>query len=206
MAGMRSTEVSTKADARRSPLRLVRRIVAAVAVAAVIAAIAALGVWLYIKDTPQYALYLTGQALQNRDYAEFTKYVDIDAVVYTAVDQEITKTEKQQTDQTVIPADDDFDRLGRRFTDDFTSTLRPALAAEIKREVRTQVESGEFRQQIHSDSVTDTYGKVRSVDRKGDTAQVVVVADNGRDFTIKMRKVEGRWRIYELPFETRVAP
>jgi hypothetical protein len=206
MAGMRSTEVSTKEDARRSPLRLIRYIASAILVTATIAAIAVLAVWLYIKGTPQYSLYLTGQALKHRDYAAFTKYVDIDAVVDTAVNQAIAKTKKQQIDRTAIPADDDFDRLGQRFTDDFTKTLRPKLLAEIKREVRTQVESGTFPQRIHSDSVIDTYHKIRSIRREGDKANVTVVGDSGYDFTIKMRKAGGHWRIYELPFETRVAP
>ena len=205
MAGMRSKEVGTEEAARRSPLRLIRFIVGALAVIALIAVVAALGVWLYIKGTPQYSLYLAGQAVENRDYAEFTKYVDIDAVVNTAVDQAVAKTKKQQIDRTAIPADDDFDRLGRRFTDSFTKTLEPALAAEIKREVRQQVESGTFLQRIHSDSVIDTYGKIRSIDRKGDTAYVTVVDDSGYDFTIKLRRDGDHWRIYELPFETRVA-
>ena len=205
MSGMRSTEVGTEEAARRSPLRLIRFIAAALAVIALIAAIAVLGVWLYIKGTPQYSLYLAGQAVENRDYAEFTKYMDIDAVVNTAVDQAVAKTKKQQLDRTGIPADDDFDRLGRRFTDGFTKTLEPALAAEIKREIRQQVESGTFLQRIHSDSVIDTYGKIRSIDQKGDTAYVTVVGSSGYDFTIKLRRDRDHWRIYELPFETRVA-
>ena len=69
-------------------------------VLAAIVLIAVIG-WLYVKSTPQYSLYQASQTVKKHDYNAFTQYVDIDAVVDTAVDQAVTQVKAEQAAQPV---------------------------------------------------------------------------------------------------------
>ena len=183
----------------KSPLRLILIILGAVAA---VVAIAVLSLWLYVKGTPQYSLYLAGQAVEDRNYAEFTRYVDVDQVVDTAMDEGLAQAEREQAKLPSAPGDEAFAELGQELAASMIKALKPTLIAETKKQIRKEVEAGTFEKDIQSESIWESWQKVRSVVRHGDTADVVVRGDDGKDVKMKMRKTGGHWQVYELPIET----
>ena len=106
--------------------------IAAIAVIAMVV-VGGAGYW-YYTTTPTYALYRLPAAMKDRNLTEFEKYVDIEGVVTSAVDQLMS--------QATAKMDGEESGWGADLAKGFMELLKPRLVAMLKKGVIDSVEAG----------------------------------------------------------------
>ncbi len=168
------------------------------------------GWWWWWTTTPQYSIEQAKDAIKNHDIAKFEKYVDLDTTSSKMVDDLLAKPMQEALGPSI---------LGQVLITGIVKLVRPAIAAGVKHEIVTFVETGSFRgsqdsnQEKTSISLSNfddhlgfrkhafkeiAYSKV-----DGDNAQVELIMHNARfnvdiPLDISMRKMDGFWQVIKL--------
>jgi hypothetical protein len=152
-----------------------RRVVASLVVLAVIAAVAvsAWVAWDRYTATPHYATTKALQAMSDRDWESFQRWVDVGSVVKVAV--------KEQAGGQPVPSG-------------FESQARDLLRQRVTGGIRGVPENVPFLALVFSGVVHDAVAT-------GSTATAVISADSGGRsvrMDLKLRRIGGSWRVVEV--------
>jgi hypothetical protein len=144
--------------------------------------------WLDYTRSPAYSLGQLAQAVQDRDWNGFQKYVDIEAVVGQVVDAAVSGSVKGDTLG-----------LGSLVTG-LANTAKPALVQQAKETLRQSIEASAATAGAAAGSLAGFFiaNQVKSVTYVGDEALVTVaVPYSGKvfDVRLKMKRVDDHWRV-----------
>lgn len=99
------------------------------------------GIFLWkFSSSPQYCLLQIKEALENRDYAEFEKYVDVDKTTSSLMDQLI-----QIMQNTSVPQDKGAMLSNLALGMGLFDAIKPQLTLLIKPQIQKWVEDGKFK-------------------------------------------------------------
>lgn len=157
-------------------------------------------VWIYVRSTPQYSLFLTSSAIRAHDYKTFTKYVDIDTVVSNVIDDALAQSAKEQAK---APQGDQWYQLGQSFAQGLITAMKPTLIQKAKDEVQKEVETGTFKNNYSSNNLVVQFFAIK-VKQDGKVADVTIPANNPKNkpLVVKMRQTNGYWQIFNMALDT----
>jgi hypothetical protein len=128
--------------------------------------------------SPRYSLLMISNAVTNRDYDKFSKYVDMDSIVDNTIEDSM-----EETDEDDIFAD---------WTTFLTTSLKETLEASIK----TSIENGEIESGWMSEiTFTDVLFNYKSV-KNGKIVDITL--DKDSPIEISMRQNGSHWEIIKL--------
>lgn len=128
-----------------------------------------------VVQSPQYSVYQMYAAAHNRDYAKFSKYMDVDGVV----DNLTADASKSQGS-------------GSELTATFVQALLPGIKSSLKTSIKQTVEKGEYDKPNSNLSPWSVYQKAK-VTRHGNTADIKM-----GDVTMTARKQGWHWQVFTL--------
>ena len=157
-------------------------------------------VWLYVRSTPQYSLYLISNSVKAHDYKTFTKYVDINTVVSNVIDNALAESAKEEAK---APQGDQWYQLGQAFAQGLITAMKPTLIQKAKDEVQKEVETGTFKNNYSSTNLVVQFFAIK-VKQDGKVANVTIPANNPKNqpLTVKMRQTNGYWQIFDMALDT----
>lgn len=147
--------------------------------------------WTYIRTTPRYSLYMTYRSVINRDYSTFSKYVDVDATVDSFL------ARKLKVDSTKNDSENVLFQMKTALMNMLRKNLEPTAANAMKALVKKGVESGSLFA-LYKPYTVFTLLLGAQVSQDNDDATVAMQEDNGRTITVKMRKLQDHWQVYEF--------
>ena len=181
-------------------------------VGGIILLIAIIGGILYwnFKTGPKYSILQVKTALEDHDFALFEKYVDMESVMSSLIDQvlEINKSTSSPKNE--------WEQLGQDLGTGLVNLLKPQLSSLYKQQIQKWVESGKFEtenstQQNLNYSLNDLWSRsnadkitgIEYIKKEGKIAYIGFGIkqerfDNTLIFNIKMRDKGGYWQVAEL--------
>lgn len=149
--------------------------------------------WTYVRTTPQYSLFKVYQAVSTRDYQTFAKYVDVDRIVDTYIAQKFKDDDTEQSSDNILL------QLRATLMNALQKNLKPAAANTTKIVIKKGVESGTLfaLYKPHTVFMMLITAKVTEVD---DVARVEIKEKDKQTATLKMRKLQDHWQVYEVTF------
>lgn len=118
--------------------------------------------WQYTK-TPKYSLWQAKKAIDQHDLASFEKYVDVEGICSSAIDQlleKISDTEKPK---------DEWEKLGQTIGKGLVTVLKPQLSKIVKQQISDLVEKGEFEvKKNKAESKKSTFSLSNFLNKIGD--------------------------------------
>lgn len=94
------------------------------------------GGYKYYQTTPVYSLNLIRESVQNHDWTEFSKRVDLDSISDSAFEDVLATT---------LTNDSTLDGITKQFAGGILSVMKPGLIGAFKDGIRDYVETGETR-------------------------------------------------------------
>lgn len=137
--------------------------------------------FIYLRMTPQYSLLQIRKAAQQRDYALFEKYVDVNSVVENVFADAMKNTDTENVGM--------FGEL--------LSGLVDSTKNAVKVEFRTSIENGESSNSLYSDMSFINLLTKLEIEKHGKTADIVFKVDDS-EFNASMRNEKGTWRIFKI--------
>ncbi len=134
------------------------------------------------------------KAVEAHDYETFTKYADVDSVVDNMLDKILEESKQEE------PAGDEWYELGKSFAEGLIMMMKPRLKEEAKSEMRRQIESGEFKKEYKPQNIVKAFTKIR-VQKEGKVANVTLTKEDDETFSLKMRKKDGYWQVFDMEFD-----
>jgi hypothetical protein len=159
--------------------------------------------------TPSYSLSKVKQALEQHDIEMFKKYVGLDEVISSLIDQNL-----QNVDQ-VNETTNEMEQLGKEIGSGLIKLFKPQVTEQYKEEITKFIETGTFeyeqntaKDKSYSLSAILTYSNnlngIEYIKEEGKIAYVGIGLKQERYDTvlvidIKMRDKGNYWQIIELP-------
>lgn len=149
--------------------------------------------WTYVRTTPQYSLFNAYRAVSARDYQTFTKYADVDRIVDTYVAQKFKDDDVEQSSDNILL------QLKTTLMNTLRRNVKPAAANTTKIVIKKGVESGTLFVMYQPQTVFMMLltAKVIQVD---DMARVEIKEKDKQTATLKMRRLQDHWQVYEVTF------
>jgi len=142
--------------------------------------------WLWYTTTPQYVVRMTARAVDLGDWQSFTTYVNVPAVVGSAVDAEIARR---------FP---DPDSLLRRVAESAKPQLTQAATAELRDAIEKR--AGRSRQlpaMAYALGPADI-GRLSSGEREARFRVVLPLRGERVPLTVRLARNGGRWHVVEV--------
>ncbi len=140
-----------------------------------------LSLFVYFRSTPQYSLIQIKKASQERDYALFEKYVDVNSIVDNVFAELMQDTDQKEGD------------LFAGILSGMTNTMKDTTKTAFK----TAVENGEYEDSLYSEmNIINLLTKLK-IEKHGKTADVKFEIDE-KVLDITMRNENGIWRIFKI--------
>lgn len=150
-----------------------------------------LGVFAYIKGTPQYSLYQMWRATQNKDYEEFIKYFNVDAVIDDIFNKAVEDVKKQYGG---MYSEEELVQIEM-----LAKTQVEAAKKQAKEEIKKQIEEGKFSlTEDYEIRLLDVFREVKVKKLSRTEANVTMTNKKGQSVTFTMRKKDGYWEIYKI--------
>jgi len=96
--------------------------------------------WQYTR-TPKYSLWQAKKAIEQHDLASFEKYVDVEGVVNSLIDQILEISTEETKPQ------DEWEQLGETIGEGLIMLLKPQLTKILKQQIAEYVETGKFEEE-----------------------------------------------------------
>lgn len=169
--------------------------------------------WQYTQ-TPEYSLLQAKKAVEQHDLASFEKYVDVEGIISSLIDQtlEMSTEEKEQQNE--------WEQLGEAIGKSLITLIKPQLTKIIKQQIVKYVETGRFEEKKKGrkpeepeNSLSDLWnglsrGKsvfkgIAYVKKEGKIAYVGLELfqekyDTSLILDLKMRDKGGYWQVAEI--------
>jgi hypothetical protein len=165
--------------------------------------------WWYWTTTPQYSIEQVKDAVKQHDLQKFNKYVDVDTASSHMVDDFLGNPMREALGPNMV---------AQLFVTGIMSIFKPAMAAGIKHEILTFVETGSFRSAADDGSNSGVslansderlgfrkhaYKGITASTVEGGTARLELLLHNEKYNTdlpldVVMRKMDGYWQVTEL--------
>lgn len=176
----------------------------------VIIAVGGIIYWNY-TGTPEYSLSQVEKAIEQRDLTSFQKYVDIEGVVNSLVDQVIEFTSAQYENE----AKDEWEQMGVELGKKLVKILKPTLVEILKQQILMYIQTGkinndESKGNISTLKLWDKINREKSalrgisyVKKEGKNAYVGLELfqekyDTSLTLSLKMINKGGYWQIVEI--------
>ena len=169
--------------------------------------------WQYTR-TPKYSLWQAKKSIEQRDLASFEKYVDVEGITNSLIDQILEISTEETKPQ------DEWEQLGEAIGKGLITILKPQLTKIVKQQLVDYVETGKFEEekkgreseepQISLSELWNKAGGRKSVFRgisyvkkEGEIAYVGLAFfqekyDTSLIMDLKMRNRGGYWQVAEL--------
>lgn len=135
------------------------------------------------------------KAVEAHDYETFTRYVDVDSVIDNVVDKALKETEEEASVEGDVWAE-----FGKSLAEGFIALMKPRLKEEAKSQIRKQIESGEFKKNYQPKNLVNAITKIK-VKKEGKVADVVLMNEENKELSLKMRKMDRYWQVFDMDFE-----
>jgi hypothetical protein len=169
--------------------------------------------WQYTQ-TPKYSLLQAKKAVEQHDLASFEKYVDVEGITSSLIDQilELSTEGKEQQGE--------WEQLGEAIGKGLIMLLKPQLTKTLKQQIAKYVETGKFEEEKKSReseepeiSLSDLWNKsggeknvfkgIAYVKKEGKIAYVGLEFfqekyDTSLILNLKMRDKDGYWQVAEI--------
>lgn len=148
--------------------------------------------YLRFVQSPLYSLKLASDAVANRDWESFQKYVDVDALASQIVEEAASLALEES-------GSEDLGDFGEALFEGFVELAKPALKSEIKEIIREDVESGRFQEAEEEPDLLSVIFASRSaeVQINGKIAKVTLSTDSYKA-VLRMRKKDGYWQLFAI--------
>lgn len=114
-----------------------RKLIFAAIIIAIFIAAGCILYWQYTK-TPKYSLLQAKKAFEQHDLASFEKYIDIEGISCSLIEQALETADKQEKPK------DNLERFGELIGKGLLTLLKPRLSKLVKEQVTELVETGKF--------------------------------------------------------------
>lgn len=151
--------------------------------------------WQVIKVSPQYSVLQVYQAVDKHDYEKFAKYVDVEGISNTLVDEAFAQATEDTTKDS--SNNDPFYQLGQSIGLGLITSMKPQLKEKIVTEIKKAVEEGKFQKDYKPKSYFDYFSAVKT-EKDGKTATVTIKTQGKEDLKFKMRDLNGYWQIFNM--------
>ena len=136
----------------------------------------------YIVGTPTYSLYKIKKAIQNHDSTEFNKYIDVERVVSSLIDDASKNMQE----------DDSLSEFSKNLAQTFLPALKETLRNSINKSIE-EISNGE------SDKLSSV--KIKDITKEGKSANVTIDNAQGEIIKLNMIQTTGRyWKIVRIDF------
>ena len=171
--------------------------------ALIIAAVLGFGGYRYYQTTATYSLNLIRESVENHDWHEFSKRVDVDTILNDGLDE-------------IINSQVESDSLAEKFTKQITGglvqMLKPSIVEKIKTDLQTTIQTVEEKAGIIVEDKDEPnnfkkrfeFGGIESADYENDLANVrIKIHDNldDRDMFIELQMIkldDGTWKVSKV--------
>ncbi len=171
--------------------------------ALIIAAVLGFGGYRYYQTTATYSLNLIRESVENHDWHEFSKRVDVDTILNDGLDE-------------IIYSQLESDSLAEKFTKQITGglvqMLKPSIVEKIKTDLQTTIQTVEEKAGIIVEDKDEPnnfkkrfeFGGIESADYENDLANVrIKIHDNldDRDMFIELQMIkldDGTWKVSKV--------
>jgi len=120
-----------------------KKSIIATTVLIVIVATGAVLYWQYTR-TPKYSLWQVKKAIEQHDLASFEKYVDVEGIINSFIDQMLELLSDQEKPK------DEWEQLGESIAKGLITLLKPQLTKIVRQQIADYVEIGKFKQEKKS--------------------------------------------------------
>lgn len=152
--------------------------------------------WTYVRTTPQYSLFMAYRAVGSRDYEAFTKYVDVDKIIDTYVTQKFKIEEGEKRPDNFLL------QLGNKLISTLRRNMQPTAVNATKVIVKKGVESGTLFSLYKPHTVFAMLITAKVI-QDNDDVRVELVEKDKQIITLKMRKIQDHWQVYEVSFSVK---
>ena len=161
------------------------------------------GSYRYYQTTATYSLNLIRESVENHDWHEFSKRVDVDTILNDGLDE-------------IIYSQLESDSLAEKFTKQITGglvqMLKPSIVEKIKTDLQTTIQTVEEKAGIIVEDKDEPnnfkkrfeFGGIDSADYENDLANVrIKIHDNldDRDMFIELQMIkldDGTWKVSKI--------
>jgi len=142
----------------------------------------------YFKGTPRYSLWQTKKAIQNHDSISFNKYVDVDRLVASLVDEGSKSIEGEMNSSA-----DSLGELGKGLVKAFLPAMKDGLKNSINQSIE-KISDGEENNFAGA--------KVKEIKREGKSANVTLLNSKNEEIRLSMIQTPERyWKVVGINFD-----
>ena len=171
--------------------------------ALIIAAVFGFGGYRYYQTTATYSLNLIRESVENHDWHEFSKRVDVDTILNDGLDEIIYSQ---------VESDSLAEKFTRQITGGFVQMLKPSIVEKMKTDLQKTIQTVEEKAGIIVEDKDEPnnfkkrfeFGGIESADYENDLANVrIKIHDNldDRDMFIELQMIkldDGTWKVSKV--------
>ena len=171
--------------------------------ALIIAAVFGFGGYRYYQTTATYSLNLIRESVENHDWHEFSKRVDVDTILNDGLDEIINSQ---------VESDSLAEKFTRQITGGFVQMLKPSIVEKMKTDLQKTIQTVEEKAGIIVEDKDEPnnfkkrfeFAGIDSADYENDLANVrIKIHDNldDRDMFIELQMIkldDGTWKVSKV--------